>query len=102
MTRARVADDFLSHQLNFGALEEEWQEHLNVLFMQSKEHALPWTVEGNLELASSPEPRGGHMWSTSVQVAGPLQLAAAEQRAAHTAARLRLRLPAALTGFVLP
>ncbi|KAL4857016.1 RNA-binding protein MEX3B [Chlorella vulgaris] len=43
------AEGSLARELNFGSLEDEWQGHLNDFFNHSKEHALPWTVEGNLE-----------------------------------------------------
>lgn len=43
------AEGSLAWELNFGSLEDEWQGHLNDFFNHSKEHALPWTVEGNLE-----------------------------------------------------
>jgi hypothetical protein len=43
------AEGSLARELNFGSLEDQWQGHLNDFFNHSKEHALPWTVEGNLE-----------------------------------------------------
>jgi hypothetical protein len=63
-------DDFLSYRLNFGSLEEEWQQHLNEFFHQSKEHALPWTVEGNLEPLTSAATRGPHSATVQVHCAG--------------------------------
>ena len=60
----RRADAWLAHRLNFGALEAEWQEHLNAALQQSKEHVMPWTVEGNLEVvAAGPGP--GPAWATA-------------------------------------